>query len=182
MLEPPMLRRNSRCRAAAAAARHIRNRNSNLAVRCGRLTFAPPAYRFRAEFRPAPAPAADAQAAAMPRPEETRAEALKRLDARADELEARATRTPPDYGFKAAGYGYRLLAEMLGGVAVGLVTGLVVDGFAGTAPWGTIAGTLLGFGVSIWLALRSARRLSERMTEEAGPPRDLPFDDEEDQG
>lgn len=118
----------------------------------------------------------------MPPAEEPREEALRRLDERAAALEARTARTPKDYGLQAAGYGYRLLAEMIGGVAVGLVLGLVVDGFAGTAPWATIAGTFLGFGVSIWMALRSARRLGERMSKEGPPPEAIPFDDEEDQG
>ncbi|HYF21878.1 MAG TPA: AtpZ/AtpI family protein [Caulobacteraceae bacterium] len=116
----------------------------------------------------------------MSDPEVPREEALRRLDERADALEARTARTVPDYGFKAAGYGYRLLAEMLGGVFVGLALGLFVDGFAGTAPWGIIGGTLLGFGVSIWMAMRSARRLGAKLEKETGPARDLPFDDEDD--
>lgn len=116
----------------------------------------------------------------MPEHEDPRDEALRRLDERASALEARTRRDPPDYGAKAAGYGYRLLAEMLGGVFVGLALGLIVDGFAGTVPWGVITGTLLGFAVSIWMAVNSARRLGERLEKETGPPRDLPFDDEED--
>jgi ATP synthase protein I len=117
----------------------------------------------------------------MPHTDETREEALERLDARAKALEARtATPEPTDYGSKAAGYGYRLLGVLLGGLFVGLGFGAGVDALAGTGPWGMIIGVLLGFGVSIWMAVRSARRMSAEFERELGPPKDLPPDDEED--
>jgi len=116
----------------------------------------------------------------MTRPKETRAEALRRLDAQADALEARTARTPSDqHGAQAMNHGYRLIAELIGGVLVGLALGAVFDHLVGTLPWGTIFGTLAGFGVSIWVAMRSARRLAERMQREVGPARDLPPEDED---
>ena len=63
----------------------------------------------------------------MPEPDETRVEAMKRLDERAAALEARTTRPSRDYGSKAAGYGYRLLGLLLGGVFVGVGFGAGVD-------------------------------------------------------
>lgn len=115
----------------------------------------------------------------MTRPEESRAETLKRLDEQADALESRNAETPQDPGYQAMSYGYRLLAEMIGGVLVGLAVGWVFDYFVGSAPAGIIVGTLLGFGVSIWMAMRSAKRLGDKMSKDWGPPVDLPDDADE---
>ena len=116
----------------------------------------------------------------MSLPEEPREEALKRLNSRADALEARTTRVVPEYGSKAHGMAWSLLAQLLGGVFVGLALGLVVDGFFHSAPWGIITGVLAGFGISVFLGYRLAKRLSEQAARECGPPQDLPDDDEED--
>jgi ATP synthase protein I len=117
----------------------------------------------------------------MPQPDDTREEAIKRLQGRAEALQARTAQTPQDHGHKAAGYGYRILGVLLGGVFVGIGLGAAVDAVAGTAPWGMIAGVLLGFGVSIWMAVQSAKKMAEEATREFGPPRDLgPEDDEDD--
>jgi ATP synthase protein I len=105
----------------------------------------------------------------MPDPEPSREEALKRLDERANALEARTVRPTRDYGAQAVGSAYRIFAEMLGGVGVGVAIGLVVDGFAGTAPLATIAFVLLGFGVAIWMALRTAKRASALAGQAADP-------------
>jgi ATP synthase protein I len=116
----------------------------------------------------------------MPHKDETREEALRNLSARAGALEAR-TAPPPaqDHGMKAASYGYRLLGVLLGGLFVGLGFGAAVDAVAKTKPWGMIVGVLLGFGVSIWMAMRSAKRMSAEIERELGPPRDLPPDDQD---
>jgi len=96
----------------------------------------------------------------MPMADETREEALKRLDERAAALQARAVRPPnPAAGEAAVGQAYRIIAELLGGVLIGLAVGAMVDGFAGTGPWGMIGGVLLGFVLSIFLARRTANRL-----------------------
>lgn len=115
----------------------------------------------------------------MPQHDETREEALRSLSARAGALEARAVQTPQDYGVKAAGYGYRLLGVLLGGLFVGLGFGAAIDALAGTQPWGMIVGVLVGFGVSIWMAVGSARKMSADLERELGPARDLPADDDE---
>jgi len=92
--------------------------------------------------------------------DETREEALKRLDERAAALKARAVRPPnPAAGEAAVGQAYRIIAELLGGVLIGLAVGAIVDRFAGTEPWGMIGGVLLGFVLSIFLARRTANRL-----------------------
>ena len=116
----------------------------------------------------------------MPHPDNSRDEAIRRLDERAAALEERTTQTPRDYGSKAAGYGYRLMGVLIGGVFVGLGFGAGADVVFKTAPWGMITGVLVGFGVSIWMAVRSAQRMTAEAAREWGPVQDLPPDDEDD--
>jgi ATP synthase protein I len=109
--------------------------------------------------------------------EEKREEALRNLSARAKALETRTAPPPPqDHGMQAAGYGYRLLGVLLGGLFVGLGFGAAFDAVVHTGPWGMIAGVLVGFGVSIWMAVRSAKRMAAELERELGPPKDLPPD------
>ena len=115
----------------------------------------------------------------MPVPEETREEAIRRLEERAGALEARTTPTPRDYGSKAAGYGYRLLGVLIGGLFVGLGFGFAADAVAGTKPWGMIVGVLVGFVVSVWMAVRSAQRMSAEAARDWGPSTDLGPEDGE---
>lgn len=107
-------------------------------------------------------------------------EALRRLDQRADALQARTARpSSQDYGGRAVGAGYKLLGTLTGGILAGLAAGFVLDATAGTKPWGTIAGVLLGFGASVFLTVRSAQRMSADWTKDHGPGEPVPFDDED---
>lgn len=117
----------------------------------------------------------------MSLPTESREEAIERLNRQAEALKARAAPEPVAHahGEQAAAYGYRLLADLIGGVLVGLALGWGFDMVVGSLPWGVIAGTLLGFAVSIRMAVRSAKRLSDRALKEFGPPRDLPEEPED---
>ncbi len=116
----------------------------------------------------------------MTPPEETREEAIRRLEQRAGALEARATQTPRDYGAQAHSYGYRLLGLLVGGVFVGLGFGWAIDVVAKTTPFGMIIGVLVGFAVSVWLAVRTARQMSAEAAREWGPAEDIGPDDDED--
>ena len=92
---------------------------------------------------------------------ESREEAIKRLHDSASKLEAR---TQTDKFVDAAaqkvvGQAYRIIAELIGGVLIGLAVGVGVDRFFGTAPFGVLVGVLLGFGLSVYLARRTANRL-----------------------
>ena len=118
----------------------------------------------------------------MSRPEPSREEALRRLDEQANALEARAARPVQDHGHQAVGQAYQLLGTLIGGPFVGIAFGWGVDAVAGTAPLGIIAGVLLGFGVSIFLAMKSAQRIRRDSEREHGPARPVPFDDDEDEG
>ena len=96
----------------------------------------------------------------MPKADDPREEAIRRLDERADALEARTTRNVPDYGSKAVAQGSQLVAGLIGGPLVGLGFGWGFDFLAGTAPWGLIVGLLIGFAASVFLALRTAQRMT----------------------
>ena len=112
-------------------------------------------------------------------------ETLRRLDARADALEARTTGRPRQSfgGAGDLGAGYRMVAELLGGVLGGLGLGWLIDRFAGTGPWGIVVGVLLGAGGAIFLVARSAGRMSTQASAKAGPVSSVPFDDDnEDDG
>ncbi|WP_298125441.1 AtpZ/AtpI family protein [Brevundimonas sp.] len=116
----------------------------------------------------------------MSLPPESREEAIARLARSASDLEARTTREVSQHGAAAAAssQAWRILAELFGGVFVGVAIGFVADRFLGTTPWGMIAGVLLGFAVSVWMARRTANRLMAQAKLE-GEPQSVPFDDED---
>ncbi|HYE47640.1 MAG TPA: F0F1 ATP synthase assembly protein I [Caulobacter sp.] len=105
----------------------------------------------------------------MPRADENREEALRRLDERAAALQARTARAKASTaGEAAAGQAWRIIAELLGGVLVGLAFGAIVDWFLPTRPWGMIGGVIGGFLVSLWMAKRTADRLMAQAKAEQG--------------
>ena len=117
----------------------------------------------------------------MSLPPESREEAIKRLTESASSLEARTAReiSHDAAGQAAAGQAWRIIADLLGGVFVGLALGFVADKLLGTNPWGLIGGVLLGFAVSIWMAWRTAQRITAQAKASGAEPRSVPFDDEE---
>ena len=115
----------------------------------------------------------------MPKADDPREEAIRRLDERADALEARTTRNVPDYGGKAAAQGAQLVAGLIGGPLVGLAFGWGFDYFAGTAPWGLIVGLLIGFAASVFLAMRTAQRMTAAAKD--WPVAEPVLDDDEDE-
>jgi ATP synthase protein I len=115
----------------------------------------------------------------MTDPVEPRAEALKRLNERAAALDSRTQRPATSHaGEQATSQAYRIIAELLGGVLVGLAAGFIVDRIFRTTPWGLIGGVLLGFALSIWMAHRTANRLMALAKMDA-EPQSVPFDDDE---
>ncbi len=114
----------------------------------------------------------------MSMPPESREEAVKRLADSASALEARTQAAHHAAGERATSQAWRILADLFGGVFVGLAIGFVVDRFFGTGPYGLIGGVLLGFAVSIWMARLTANRLMAQAKLE-GEPKSVPFDDDE---
>jgi ATP synthase protein I len=117
----------------------------------------------------------------MSLPPESREEAIKRLTESASRLEARTAReiSHEAAGQAAAGQAWRIIADLLGGVFVGLALGAVVDWSFGTNPWGLIGGVLLGFAISIWMAWRTAQRVMAQARAGGAEPKSVPFDDDE---
>ena len=95
----------------------------------------------------------------MPTPQDSRDGAISRLNARAEALEKRTAPPAAESHSQAVNQAYRIVAELFGGVLVGLAIGFGVDRLLGTNPWGLIGGVLLGFALSVYLARRTANRL-----------------------
>mgnify|MGYP000999454838 CR=1 FL=1 len=97
----------------------------------------------------------------MSQPKESREEAIKRLSESASQLEAR-TRSEVVASAEAqkiVSQAWRIVAELVGGVFIGLGIGAGIDWMFGTRPAGILGGVLLGFALSIFMARRTANRL-----------------------
>lgn len=119
----------------------------------------------------------------MSTPTESREEAIKRLNQRASELaDTVAPKTSEHLAAQAVtSQAYKIIAELLGGVFLGLGLGFGADRLFGTNPWGLIGGVLLGFALSIYMARRTANRLMAQAKASGLEPKSVPFDDEEDE-
>ena len=117
----------------------------------------------------------------MSLPPESREEAIARLNKSASDLEARTTPqiSHEMAGQAAASQAWKIIADLFGGVFVGLAIGWGIDHFAGTTPVGIIGGVLLGFAISVWMAWRTAQRLMAEANKSGEPPKSVPFDDED---
>jgi ATP synthase protein I len=98
----------------------------------------------------------------MPKADEPNDQAPQSLDARIAAFEARKAAESPMRAEheKSSQDGYRLLADLIGGVLVGLGFGWLLDRYAGTGPWGMVGGLLIGMGLSIYTVVRKATKMS----------------------
>ena len=96
----------------------------------------------------------------MSQPDDDSQEALRRLDQRLEALKAdRAPkRTADGSAERSMGEGYRLVAEVIGGILGGLGLGWLFDRFAHTTPFGMVIGLLLGFAGATYAAVKTATR------------------------
>lgn len=115
----------------------------------------------------------------MPQPDDRPEEALSRLNEELQAFEAARARRASSEASRSIGEGYRLLAELIGGVLGGVGIGWLVDQLAHTAPWGIAIGVSLGAGVSVFMAARTAVRMGKSAMEKAPPPQAVPFDEED---
>ena len=113
----------------------------------------------------------------MPKPPSDE-EALKRLNQRLDALSAKSTRRGSSFSGEASSEGYKLVAEMVSGVLGGLGLGWLLDQYAGTRPFGMIAGVILGAVAAIYLVVKSASRMSDQARRD-NPAKPVPFDDDD---
>jgi ATP synthase protein I len=119
----------------------------------------------------------------MSMPPESREEAIARLQKNASDLEAR-TAPPASHevaGMAVANQAWKIVADLFGGVFVGLALGFGADRLFGTTPWGIIGGVLLGFALSIYMARRTANRLMAQAKAAGVEPKSIPFDDEDEE-
>lgn len=114
---------------------------------------------------------------------ESREQAIKRLNDSATALEtSTAPKTSESLAATAVtSQAYKIIAELLGGVFVGLALGFIVDWVLGTRPAGLIGGVLLGFVLSIWMARRTANRLMAQAKAQGITAQAVPFDDAEEE-
>ena len=112
----------------------------------------------------------------MPEPDTSDPQASRTFDQRLADLYASQARGVSNTAAaeNATGAAYRIIAELFGGVLVGLGLGWLVDRVAHTAPWGLIVGVLAGFAVSIWMAKMTADRLTAQAMQGQPPARELP--------
>ena len=114
----------------------------------------------------------------MPQPDDRPGEALNRLGEELQAFEAARARSALPGASRSIGEGYRLLAELIGGVLGGVGIGWLFDQLAHTAPWGVAVGVAGGAGVSVYMAARTVARMGRRAIEKAPPA--APSDDEDD--
>ena len=116
----------------------------------------------------------------MPHPDDPNAEAPRRFDERLAAAEAAQARARGGDAQRAMAQGYRFLGEVVGGVLMGAGLGWLLDHFVGTRPWGLVGGLLIGTGFSIFVAVRSASRMTRDQMAKAGPLPSVPDDEDED--
>lgn len=115
----------------------------------------------------------------MSQPDESQAEARKRLEARLDAAEAAQARKESGDSHRAMAQGYRFLGEVVGGVFMGVGLGWLVDNYVTHAPpWGLIIGLFGGAGLSIFVAVRNAARMQKEALAKAGALPSVPDDED----
>jgi len=115
----------------------------------------------------------------MPITEETKSEA-KSLESRLEAAETAQARRASGESHRAMAQGYRFVGEVVGGVLMGAGLGWLVDRFAGTTPLGLVGGLLIGSGLSIFVAVRTAARTTRDQLAKAGPLPTVADDEDED--
>lgn len=116
----------------------------------------------------------------MPSPNDQPDEALARLDTRLDAFAAGREPKNAYQDARSAGDGYRLLAELIGGVLGGLGLGWGFDQLVHTSPLGMIVGLLGGLTASVFVIVRQAGQMSAKASKEAGPAHSVPDKDDDD--
>jgi ATP synthase protein I len=115
----------------------------------------------------------------MPKSNDPREEALKRLDQRLDAFTAGREQKNAYQGARSVSDGYRLLAELIGGILGGLGFGWLFDQVVHTSPLGMVVGLLIGLVVSVLVIVRQAGAMAAKASKEAGPAKSVPFDDDD---
>ena len=115
----------------------------------------------------------------MPKPHDRSKEALDRLGEELQAFEAGRAKAASQETARSIGEGYRLLAELVGGVFGGAGLGWLFDRFAHTTPWGLGIGLAAGAGVSVYMAARTAAHMGRQASANL-PPSRAAFEDDDD--
>ena len=115
----------------------------------------------------------------MPQSDDRPDEALGRLNEELRAFEAARARSSSPEEVRRIGEGYRLLAELIGGLLGGVGLGWLFDHFFHTAPWGIAIGVAIGAGMSVYMAVHTVTRMGRQALEKA-PPQAAPIEDDED--
>ena len=104
------------------------------------------------------------------------------LDQRLGAVEAAQARKVSPDAHAAMAQGYRFLGEVVGGVLGGCRPWLAPGSLRRhTQPWGLIGGLLIGAGLSIFVAVRSAAaKANKTQWRRPGPLPSVPDDEDED--
>ena len=97
-------------------------------------------------------------------------ERMRRLEARLAEARARrAPRPRVDEHHSRANIAWRMVTELVAGIAIGLGLGLGLDALLGTEPLMLVLFTLLGFAAGVRVMMRTAKEIeSQQLREAAG--------------
>ncbi len=90
-------------------------------------------------------------------------ERLKQLETRIDALKRAGAPEPrviKDFG--AADQGWRMVIELVSGLAIGAAIGYGLDVLMGTLPLALVVFTLLGFVAGVKVMLRTAREIQDK--------------------
>ena len=117
----------------------------------------------------------------MPQPDRPHDEAISRLDARMEKLQAMRQTNESGVAKAFTGEGSRFLGEVVSGVLGGAGLGWLVDNFlTHRPPFGLLIGLFAGTGLSIFFAVRQAAQRTKQAMEQAGPLPSVPDDEDED--
>jgi len=117
----------------------------------------------------------------MSQPDDESRRAFERLDKGLEAFTSdRSIRRAAGDAERGVGEGYRLMAEVIGGVLGGLGLGWVVDRFAHTTPFGVLIGLLAGTAASAYAAVKSADPAKRAGSRRGGEPAPPAADEEED--
>ena len=95
-------------------------------------------------------------------PADDDARQLKDLSERIEAAKARRAPPPPrEEAHSQAEVAWRMVIELVAGIAIGTGIGMGLDALLGTRPWLLILFCLLGFAAGVNVMMRTAREISE---------------------
>lgn len=116
----------------------------------------------------------------MTQPDDRPPEATDRLEAQLAAFEAkRARSTTPFTGEALVGKGWTMIIQLIVTALAGVGLGWLVDRFAHTSPIGLVVGAVLGAGLAVYQAARTAAHMGAASLAKT-PAQSVPFDDDDD--